>query len=162
MELLKSATVAAALAASTPAVGHVSVHPQSAAAGAYQVLRFGVGHGCGDQATTAVSLEIPAGVSVARPQPKPGWTLEIAREGEAVRALTWRGGPLPADQFDEFVLLVRLPEASGPLAFPARQSCGPVETLWNELPANGASRPKRPAPILDVQPKTSPSGHDQH
>lgn len=161
MQLLKSATVAAVLAASTPAAAHVSIHPQSAPAGAYQVLRFGVGHGCGDQATTALSLEIPTDVSVARPQPKPGWTLETVRDGDAVRALRWRGGPLPADQFDEFVLLVRLPEASGPLAFPARQSCGTVETLWNESPADEAARPQRPAPIIDVRPKASPSGHDQ-
>lgn len=124
MVVLRTLALAAGLAVASAAHAHVTIQPATAPVGAYQVLRFGVGHGCGDiSATTALRVEIPAGVTVARPQPKPGWTLEIERAGAAVTAVVWRG-VLPADQFDEFVVLTKLPDAAGPLAFPAIQKIG--------------------------------------
>lgn len=163
MVVLRPLLVAATVAAAAPASAHVTVQPATAAAGAYQVLRFGVGHGCGDKAaTTALRVEIPPGVTVARPQPKPGWKLEIVRAGEAVSAVVWRGS-LPPDQFDEFVVLAKLPAASGPLAFPATQACGVDENRWTESPSPGAPRPKFPAPTVILVPAAPEGGHDhQH
>jgi len=163
MVVLRPLLVTGALIVAAPASAHVSVQPASAVAGAYQVLRFGVGHGCGDKAaTTALRLEIPAGVSVARPQPKPGWTLEIVRSGEAVSAIVWRGS-LPPDQFDEFVVLTKLPAAGGPLAFPAIQACGAGENRWVETQSPGGPRPKFPAPTVTLVPAAPEGGHDhQH
>jgi len=163
MVVLRTFIAAALMAAASPALAHVTVQPAQAATGAYQVLRFGVGHGCGDTAgTTALRVEIPAGVTVARPQPKPGWTLEIVRSGEAVTAVVWRGR-LPPDQFDEFVVLTKLPAAAGPLAFPAIQSCGGAQNRWTETPSPDAPRPKYPAPTLTLVPAAPEGGHDhQH
>jgi len=163
MVVLRTLALAAALATAAPALAHVTVQPAQAMTGAYQVLRFGVGHGCGDKfATTALRIEVPAGVTVARPQPKPGWKLEIVRSGEAVTAVVWKGG-LPPDQFDEFVLLTKLPAAAGPLAFPAIQSCGREENRWTETAAPGAPRPKFPAPSVTLVPAAPEGGHDhQH
>jgi periplasmic copper chaperone A len=162
MDLLKAA-FAAALTFSTAgaAQAHVSLTPQSTAAGAYQVLRFGVGHGCDGQATTALRIEIPDGVASARPQPKPGWTLQIERgEAEHVRAITWRGA-LQADQFDEFLIQVHLPAAAGPLAFPAVQSCGTAEVRWTEPAADASGKSSRPAPAIMLTPPDTaiPGGH---
>ncbi len=158
MAIAASATLAAGSAAA-----HVSVQPASASAGAYQVLRFGVGHGCRDKAdTTALRIEIPAGVTVARPQPKPGWGLQIVRNGETVTALVWTGR-LPPDQFDEFIVLTKLPETGGPLAFPAIQSCGAEQNRWTEVPPPGAPRSKFPAPLVNVITAPPEGGHDhQH
>lgn len=146
------------LATAPAALAHVSVAPKAADAGGYQVLRFGVGHGCEDQATTALRIEIPPGVASARPQPKPGWTLQIERApgGEAgssgaVASVTWRGA-LPADQYDEFLIQVHLPDQPGPLPFPAVQSCGAAEVRWTEPAPAGGPRPKRPAPTLLLTP----------
>ena len=163
MVVLRSLLVAAGMAAAAPASAHVTVQPATATAGAYQVLRFGVGHGCGDKAaTTALRIEIPAGVSVARPQPKPGWKLEIVRAGETVSAIVWRGS-LPLDQFDEFVMLAKLPAAGGPLAFPAIQTCGAAENRWIDSQSPGAPRPKFPAPTVTLVPAAPEGGHDhQH
>ncbi|CAN7190303.1 YcnI family protein [Phenylobacterium sp. LjRoot219] len=172
MGVLKTAGLAAAFVLAVPpaALAHVSVTPKAADAGSYQVLRFGLGHGCDDQATTALRIEIPAGVVSARPQPKPGWSLQIERGpggGEAVASVTWRGG-LPADQFDEFLIQVHFPDQVGPLAFPAVQTCGAAEVRWSEpVPPSGA-RPKRPAPTVLLTPAggeappAAPGPHHQH
>lgn len=169
MGVLKTAALAAALSlAATPALAHVSVSPKAADAGSYQVLRFGVGHGCEDQATTALRVEIPPGVLSARPQPKPGWTLQVERGGEggkAVAAVSWRGA-LPADQYDEFLIQVHLPDRTGPLAFPAVQSCGAAEVRWSEPAPAAGPRPKRPAPTVLLTPvagePTAPATPETH
>ncbi len=148
MVVLRSLTLAAVLAAATSASAHISVQPASAAAESYQVLRFGVGHGCDGKATTALRIEIPAGVSVARPQSKWGWRLRIERgPGDTVTAIAWQG-ELPADQFEEFVVLTRLPAGKGPLAFPATQTCGASEVRWGDTHAPA----KHPAPLLNLTP----------
>lgn len=162
MVVLRWLGAAAVLAAAGGASAHVSLQPAAAQAGAYQVLRFGVGHGCGDRgATTALRIAIPPGVSVARPQPKPGWTVQVGRSGDTVTAVTWRGG-LPPDQFDEFLILAKLPEGAGPLAFPAVQSCGAEETRWTETATPGGPRPQHPAPALNLTPAAPEGGHVHH
>lgn len=170
MAVLTRALMAAAIIGwAGAAQAHVSADPAMAEAGAYQVVRFRVGHGCDDsQATTGLRIEIPPGVAAARPQPKTGWSLEIESgqgpDGKsAVRAITWRGR-LPADQFDEFAVLFHLPATSGPLYFPAVQTCGPQENRWTEIPDPGGSRPpsSRPAPVLHLMPAAAPSSGHQH
>ena len=147
-----AAAVAASLAATLPAsaLAHVSLSPAQAPAGAHQALRFQLGHGCDDAATTALRIEIPEGVDMARPQPKPGWRLRIDRQGERVVAVTW-SGRLPADQFDDFGLLIKTPATPATLYFPAVQSCGPVQQQWIEQPeADPGERLSHPAPRLTV------------
>ena len=160
MALLKPLLLVAALTAATPALAHVSVDPGEAKAGAYQVLRFRVGHGCGGAATTALRIETPQGLASARPQPKPGWTLTIETEGERVSALVWRGA-LPADQFDEFAVLAKLPAEPGVLYFPAVQTCGAEESQWTGIPDPGETRLSHPAPALRVLP-AKPAETHQH
>lgn len=156
MVVLRSLILAAALAAAGAAQAHVTLPPEDVAAGSYKPLRFQVGHGCGDKATTALRIEMPAGVSAARPQPKPGWTLDIARSGDTVTAITWRGS-LPGDQFDEFLVLVHLPDSEGLLYFPAAQTCGGETVRWDEPQAKDDPAPKRPAPRITVMPRAGPS-----
>jgi uncharacterized protein YcnI len=164
--VLRSLVLMGALSAAGAAAAHVSVTPAQATAGSYQVLRFGVGHGCDGQATTALKIEIPAGVAAARPQPKPGWTLSAERPpGEPGRtaSITWTG-ELPASQFDEFLILVHLPPDAGPLAFPAIQSCGAAQNRWTETPQPGGARPDHPAPVVVLEPAAGApdAGHHHH
>jgi uncharacterized protein YcnI len=154
--MIRSLGAAALLAAlAGPALAHVAADPGQAPAGAYQKVAFRIGHGCGKTATTALRLEIPAGVASARPQPKPGWTLEIEKpQGEdRITAVTWRGA-LPADQFDDFALLVKLPAEAATLYFPAVQTCGEEEEQWTEVPdaEDDPATLKHPAPALRVLP----------
>jgi uncharacterized protein YcnI len=137
-----------ALAGLARAEAHVSVQPAEATAGGFQVLRFGVGHGCAGKPTTALTLQIPPSVTSAHPQPKPGWTLTIEHPKDApdrVSAVTWRGD-LPADEFDEFLIHVRLPAEAGRLAFPAIQACGAETVRWTGE-TGGA-----PAPVVVLDP----------
>lgn len=162
MGVLRSLTIGAAAIAALPSVvaAHVVADPGRASAGAYQAVVFRVGHGCGEAATTALRIEIPPQIASARPQPKPGWRLEIERQDGKVSALTWRG-ELPGDQFDEFAVLFKLPGEPTTLYFPTVQSCGAAQSQWTEVPAPG-ERASHPAPSLTITPKAAPAEAHRH
>ena len=153
----------AAVSMAGAAQAHVVFVQPHAAAGAHWAGALRVSHGCDGAATTSVRVEIPAGILVARPQPKAGWTVAIEREAlaepvaaegggvlsERVSAITWTGR-LPDDQFEEFGLAAKLPAAAGPLAFPVIQTCEQGEARWTEAAVAGAPRPDHPAPVLTL------------
>jgi uncharacterized protein YcnI len=154
----------AAVSMAGAAQAHVVFVQPHAAAGAHWAGALRVSHGCDGAATTSVRVEIPAGILVARPQPKAGWTVAIEREAlaepvtaegggvltERVSAITWTGR-LPDDQFEEFGLAAKLPGQAGTLAFPVTQTCEGGEIRWSEIPVAGAPRPAHPAPALTLQ-----------
>lgn len=78
-------------------------------AGSSSTLMFRPGHGCDGDATNALSVEIPAGVTGAKAQQKAGWKISTSNNGSTI---TWSGGNLPDDQFDEFGLRVTWPKAA--------------------------------------------------
>lgn len=156
-----------ALAFATSASAHTVFADPEAAPSAYYAGFLRVSHGCGDSPTRAIRVEIPEGVMIARPQPKPGWTLSIehaplSREGgeitERVTAITWQG-ELPADQFDQFGIMMRLPDQTGPLYFPVTQTCASGEQRWSEIPAPGQAwhALPRPAPMLTLLAPNAPA-----
>jgi periplasmic copper chaperone A len=49
---------------------HIVLADQLAAAGSYYKATLRVGHGCGDEPTTAIIVKIPAGFEGAKPQPQ--------------------------------------------------------------------------------------------
>ncbi|MGN6149445.1 MAG: YcnI family copper-binding membrane protein [Rhizomicrobium sp.] len=138
--------------AATSASAHVVLTQTSAKGGSSAVAAFRVTHGCDGAPTTALRIAIPESVVSARPQPKPGWTLSLDRNGDRVTAITWSGGTLPSDEFDEFSVLLKLPKDAGPLVFPATQTCGKGVEQWNEIPQAGQNPHalKNPAPVLTV------------
>jgi uncharacterized protein YcnI len=179
--LIASAAALLALSAGA-AFAHVTLADPQAPVGAYYTSAFKVTHGCAGAATTALRIEIPAAVAVAKPQPKPGWTLEIEHaplatpmKGEGgvvvtqrVKSITWRGR-LPDEDWDQFGIFARLPEAPGKLYFPAVQTCETGEERWVEVPAAGETgRLAHPAPALTVTPRLAPdpmagmAGMDMH
>ena len=149
------------LAVSPPAFAHIVLAEPHAAPGSHYAAFFRVGHGCDGQATTALRIEIPVNVTDARPQPKAGWTLTVERaplpkpitvKGKEIRervaAVTWRGH-LGDDEFDQFGLLVHLPDAVGTLYFPVVQICEKSEMRWTDIPVEGQDA-AHPAPALDI------------
>lgn len=152
----------------SPALAHVSIEPAQARAGGYAKLQFRISHGCEGAATTRVRIQLPPGTVVARGQPKPGWTLQVQRAplaqpvdaghgrqvNEAVSALLWSGGPLPDEQFDEFALLMRLPDQPGTtLHFPVVQDCEKGSLRWTEMPGPVDGQASGPAPALRLLPR---------
>jgi periplasmic copper chaperone A len=162
---------AAVAALATAASAHVVLAPAAAPAGSYVFGAFRVGHGCAGAATTALRIELPPDLLMAKPQPKPGWSISIEhaplarpvqgeggrRTTQRVTAITWTGGPLPDDEWDEFGVSAKLPAKPGPLYFRAIQTCGTTVERWTDMPVAGqGARLPHPAPVLTVTPAAGP------
>lgn len=161
--------------AGTAAGAHVVFADREAQAGGYYAGFLRIAHGCGASPTRSVRVEIPESVISARPQPKPGWTLAVERqplkpavtgEGgalvtERVSAITWTG-ELPADQFDQFGIMMKLPATAGPLFFRTTQRCASGSNDWVNIPVSPAAwhMTAMPAPMLML--RAAPASHDTH
>ena len=146
---------------------HVVLAEPTAVAGSYYRATFKVGHGCDGSSTTAITVNIPAGFENVKPMPKPGWVVEIKMEKlanpieshgkkitETVRQVTWRGGPLLDQHYDEFVMMTKLPDDAGKQWFSVAQTCEKGVIEWNQIPAIGKTRRdvKAPAAELEITP----------
>jgi uncharacterized protein YcnI len=155
----------------SPASARIVIAEPHGEAGTSTVAAFRVPHGCGGSPMLSLRIEIPAAVITARPQPKPGWLLRIERaplaqpirgengipQSQRVTAVTWMGR-LDPDAFDEFRILLALPDTAGPLYFPALQRCEQGESAWTTIPARGESWEgvKQAAPMLEVRRAAAP------
>jgi uncharacterized protein YcnI len=168
-------------ALSLPGAAHVVLEYQVANAGSYYKGTFKVGHGCGASPIKQLVISIPAGVQGAKPMPKPGWTLEIAREKlaqpitdhgktitEGVARITWTAKTpadyLQNDWYDEFVLQAKLPATGGTLYWPVSQICEEGRVDWTETPKPGQKRSelKNPAAALELIPVGGGAGGHNH
>lgn len=168
-----------ALAAS-PASAHVTVTPDTTAAGQYAVLTFSVGHGCEGSPTTAITISIPEGINAVTPTRNPSYTVEKEIEqlnppvvdahgnelAERVSTVVYTAKtPLPDGYRDAFELQVQIPEdaAGETLAFPTIQTCQQGETAWTEIPAEGQTEDdlESPAPAFEVTEATGEGHHGE-
>ena len=153
-----------ALAANT-AFAHVTLEaPQAQIGGSYKAA-LRVSHGCGGSPTIRVRVRIPEGFIGVKPMPKAGWTIETvkASPSEGVREISWSGGRLPSDWYDEFVF-VGTPAADltpgVALYFPVIQDCETGVEHWEEIPTGGeAHGVKSPAPSLELTPAAQTHHH---
>ena len=161
------------------AEAHVVLAQKIAVVGSYYRAQFMVGHGCEGSATVSVQVDIPDGVPVARPQPKPGWTLSYETgplaepamvhgkpKTEGIRRVTWIGGPLPNEQYDEFGMMLFLAKP-GRLHFRVLQTCEKGSNDWSGVAEEGAPKPDFPAATLEVLQggvpgRGHPHPHAQH
>lgn len=150
---------------SSAAWAHVTLDQSAAPAGSYQKLTFRVGHGCDGSATTGITVMLPESVTGAKPMPKPGWKvstvqgpLSVPQEShgkaikDSVREVTWSGGSLLDEHFDEFTLQAKLPESTGKVYFKIVQQCAKGSLAWDEIPGDPGARLKAPAPELTILP----------
>jgi uncharacterized protein YcnI len=166
------AVIAFALsAAAAPAGAHVTLEGREAVIGASYKAVFRVPHGCSGSATVKLRVQIPEGVINAKPMPKPGWTLETkkgayastydfygTKMSEGAKEVSWSGGRLADDNYDEFVVYTVLSTALKPesvLYFPVVQECETGVQRWIEIPAAGkfADDYEAPAPGVRLVPK---------
>jgi len=145
------------------ASAHVTLETAQAAAGSYHKTVLRVPHGCGGSATVKLRVQIPEGMISVKPQPKPGWQLDMvqgdydqayhlhgARITSGVREVVWTGGPLPDDQFDEFAFMVYLAEDLAEqerVYLPVVQECEQGVERWIYKDENSDS----PAPLLRIE-----------
>lgn len=107
------------------ASAHVVVKPASVGVGAYQTFTIGVPVEK-DMPTTGMRLVIPEGLKSVTPNVKPGWTINVKKEGEGENAkvteIDWTGGSIPAGQRDDFLFSAQAPSSEGEVHWKAYQT----------------------------------------
>jgi periplasmic copper chaperone A len=168
--------VGASMLLARSAEAHVTLATQEAPVGAGYKAIFRVPHGCKGSATVKLSVQIPQGVVAVKPQPKPGWDIDIvkgpydqaydfysAKVSEGVKVVTWSNGKLPDEYYDEFVLSGYLTQELKPetiLYFPTVQSCETGVDRWIEIPEAGKSARDYPRPAPGVRLLPAKSGSE--
>jgi uncharacterized protein YcnI len=148
------------LGVASPASAHVEPSIGEAPAGSFQTFTLYVGHGCEDDSpTTKLEVQMPEGVEEVTPQFLPGWEASVDDSDGLV--VTWEGGPLPHDQYQQFGLSLVLPDTPGELAeFPAIQTCeSGASTNWTESTPEGGEEPEHPAPAIAITEASEEGDH---
>ncbi len=129
--LASSIAAASTIALAGSASAHMGVDLRGATqtAGKSSVIFLRPGHGCDGDATNAIVVTIPSGVTGAKAQQKAGWTTSATSD-----TVTWSGGALPDDEFDDFGLRLTWPKlpagvGSQPFYFKAVQTCNAEITV---------------------------------
>jgi uncharacterized protein YcnI len=155
------------LLAAVPASAHVTLEAREATVGTHFKAVFRVPHGCEGSATVKLTVKIPEGVIAVKPMPHAGWTIDIVKGkyakaydyygsklDEGVTQVSWSGGNLPDDYYDEFVLRGQLAAdlPAGMIYFPVVQECEKGTDRWIEIPPAGASADdvELPAPGVKI------------
>lgn len=118
-----------------PAWAHVTVQPQEATTGSFARFVVRVPNERPDAATVKIEVRFPGTVTNAKFQPKAGWTRTVTMKTldepvevfgepvtEVIDTVTWEGGRIEPEEFDEFGFSVRTPDEPEELVFPAVQT----------------------------------------
>lgn len=159
----------------TTTQAHVVLETPVVYAGAYYKAVFKVSHGCDGSPTQQVMIEIPEGFKGAKPMVKASWDISIKKDklqkpymshGKKIEVdvtkIEWKNGNLPAEFYDEFVIVGQAPMEFGPLYWKVTQICASGKLEWSEIPTDGKSLKdyKSPAALLKVI--ADPEDHSQH
>jgi len=137
------------------ASAHVTAQPGTAVAGDFARVDFRVPNERARAATTAVTVRIPPGMFFVSFRSTPGWrrtvrrvpvsppvTLFGVRITERVASVTWSGGRIRPEEFEEFSISARIPSTPGrTLLFPALQRYAGGEVVRWDQPGADAERP---------------------
>jgi uncharacterized protein YcnI len=107
------------------ASAHVTVKPGEVLTASFQTFNVGVPVEK-DMATTAVKLEIPAGMGHVTPTVKSGWTITVEKEGEGeeavVKSIAWSGNEIAGGYRDDFTFSAKTPDKPVELQWKAYQT----------------------------------------
>jgi uncharacterized protein YcnI len=126
------------LLSATPAFAHVIVKPSEAGVAAFQTFTMGVPSEK-DNPTVALRLVIPDGLQSVSPNVKPGWTIDIKKQGSGddakVTEIDWTGGSIPAGQRDDFIFSAQVPSKETSLQWKAFQTYEDGSVVsWDQNP----------------------------
>ena len=172
-QLLSAALICGlGLASTQPLWAHAFMINKDVPAGAWEMVEIAIPHGCKGSPTNTVKIKMPSGVFNARPEVKPGWTLEVKTKvlpepitiqdvvlSEIADEIVWSGGSLPDTHLERFSFLAKMPTTPGErLYFKIVQLCDEGEHRWVEIPEEGRpwSSYKEPAPYIDLGEATRP------
>jgi len=167
MRRIAASTAALCALAAWNAGAHVTLENTEAKTDSYYKATLRVPHGCTGSPTVKLRVRIPEGVTGVKPQPKQGWKLETTKAKlaapvdaghgnmitETIGEVSWSGGRLADEHFDEFMMMMKLPDRPGAtLYFPVVQECTKGVHRWIET-GKPAQELKEPAPALRLLPK---------
>ena len=175
--LVSAAAATLVLAAASPAHAHAVIAEMSVDAGTVSAVTIRIAHGCGTSPTVSVEVSIPEGVLRVFPRHSTDWLVETHVRAldepaqppsgppvtELVERVTWSGGSLPDGLFEEFQLLVQVPDEPGRmLRFKTKQVCDDGEIDWAEIPESEDQNPyelDQPAPFVRIAARADDAGH---
>ncbi|KAG0220681.1 hypothetical protein B0O80DRAFT_423138 [Mortierella sp. GBAus27b] len=162
--VIAASVVSTLLFATSSVEAHVTANPSVAVSGAYFQTNFRVPHGCDGNATDRVIVEIPKGVSSVKPKATVPWTTAInmvpldtpivtptGTINTTVGSVTWSGGSLPDNMYEDFGLQFKLPQMEGPLYWKVYQHC--VNNAWNNwtsVPDANGKTDGFPAAVINI------------
>lgn len=117
---------------------HVVVKPSEVGVGSWQTFTVGVPNEK-ESPVTEITVLIPDGVTSVSPNVKPGWKINVKRNGTGddakVTEIDWTNGSIPAGQRDEFMFNVQVPATETTLQWKAYQTYqdGTVVS-WDQKP----------------------------
>ena len=155
------------------AYAHITLETRQAPVESSYKAVLKVPHGCKGSPTIKVRVRVPEGVIGVKPQPKAGWTLGTVKSNYArpytlygaqvdsgVTEISWSGGPLPDEHYEEFVFVGYLSSGLVPnttVYFPVVQECLKGVARWIEALGDGQSPASghagSPAPALQLLPR---------
>jgi len=125
---------------------HVTVWPRESRAGSSEKYTVRVPTE-GKVSTTAVRLEVPAGVTLVAVQAPSGWTHELERDGDRIVAVSWTMEIRPGE-FAEFSFLARNPREADQIAWKVEQRYADgTSSHWA-----GPAGDRQPAPVTTLLP----------
>ena len=149
------------LAVSAPAWAHVVVSPEVVTAGDYETLTVSVPTEK-EVPTTEIRVEVPEGFLLSGVQPVPGWEHTFQEDGGVVRAVTFSGGEIRPQEFQQFLVQAQAPEEPGEYPWKAFQTYEDGSVVeWT-----GAPDSDEPASMIEVvsggseHPQASPQPPD--
>jgi uncharacterized protein YcnI/predicted anti-sigma-YlaC factor YlaD len=166
--VLGTIVVGGLLAATGSAAAHVTAQPNTATQGSYTKIAFRVPNEEDKASTVKLEVTFPADHPIASVETKavPGWTVQVDKakptktlksdDGdvtEVVSKLTWTGGKIGPDGFEEFeVSLGPVPTDTDSLVFKAVQTYDNGDVVrWIDTTDGG----EHPAPTVKLTPKAA-------
>lgn len=143
----------------TPAFAHVTIQPDEAPTGEFFRFVVRVPNEREETDTTKVKVDFPDNLIFVSFQPKAGWKHEVtmkkldepieafgAKIDEVVDTVTWSGGSIAPNQFDEFGFSAKVPDDPSELEFAAFQTYSSGEIVeWTGPPDS-----EEPAALVNV------------
>jgi uncharacterized protein YcnI/predicted anti-sigma-YlaC factor YlaD len=168
--VLGSIVLGGLLAVTGSAYAHVTAQPNTAAQGSYSKIAFRVPNEEDSASTTKLEVSFPTDHPIASVEvkPVPGWTAQIDKSKlatplksddgpitEAVSKITWTGGKIDPDNFQEFeVSMGPLPTDTDKLVFKAVQTYDNGDVVrWIDTSGAGGAEPEHPAPTVQLTAK---------
>ena len=141
-------TAAFALVLAPWAGAHAEIGPETLPAGSVSTFALSV-EGEEDAPTTKIAMQLPAGVTNARPAPTPGW--QVSRGG---RVITWTGCSIQQGERGKFEISAQFPNSPGrTLVFPVVQTYGDGTVVrWIGAPASDTPAPRIELTAAAAQP----------